>query len=133
MGVFYTPLRHNLRNFSNIKSAADTVYLSAFFSYIFTRRIFSNKKQERACLRWLVTGFPLRRSGIDSRSRHVGFVVDKVEMESVFFSSTSVSPANSHLSCSSGTIGPVADIPSGLRLTPLHEKIKKRKQKAYCL
>jgi hypothetical protein len=31
-------------------------------------------------LKWLVTGFPPRRSGFEPGSSHVGFVVDKVAL-----------------------------------------------------
>jgi hypothetical protein len=46
-------------------------------------------------LRRLVVGFPLRRSGFELRSGHVGFVVDKVSLDR-FCPRASVSPANSH-------------------------------------
>jgi hypothetical protein len=35
-------------------------------------------------LRLLKAGIPLRRSGCDSRSDHVGFVVDKVALRQIF-------------------------------------------------
>jgi hypothetical protein len=46
-------------------------------------------------LKRLVAGFPLRLSGFEAKSGHVGFVVDKVALRH-FFPSTSVSPADSH-------------------------------------
>jgi hypothetical protein len=83
----------------------------------------------------LVTGFPPRRPRFDPRSRHVGFVVDKVALWQVFtecfgfpcqFSFHRL--LHNHVSSGAGKIGQiVADIPSGLSLslTPPHE-IKKK-------
>jgi hypothetical protein len=33
---------------------------------------------------WFVTGIPQQQPGLDPKSGHVGFVVDKVEMGQVF-------------------------------------------------
>jgi hypothetical protein len=76
-------------------------------------------------LRRLVAGFPPRRPGFEHRSGYVGFVVDRVHW-SRFSPSTSVSPANCHSTDYSTfiiiiiiiIIQLVADVPSGLRLTP---------------
>jgi hypothetical protein len=128
------PLRHNLSIFSNIKRAADTVSLRTFFSFVFTRRILVTKSKGRALTQMVSHRLPtppvwnrlqIKARGIcGGRSRNwVGF-----------FLSSSVSPANSHLSSSSGTIGAlVAGVPSGLRLTSPHEELNKRKEKACCL
>jgi hypothetical protein len=83
-------------------------------------------------LRRLIAGFPLRRPGFEPGSGHVGFVVDKVAVGQVFLG-TSVSPTNSqstdihhHVLSRTGTIGQlVADVPSGLSLTPPQETKKK--------
>jgi hypothetical protein len=48
-------------------------------------------------LRWLVAGLPLRRSGFDPGSVHVGFVGDKVAQGQVFFPRTSVFPCVSFI------------------------------------
>jgi hypothetical protein len=84
-------------------------------------------------LRRLVAGFPLRRPGVEPRSGHVRFVVDKVALGQVYseyfgfpcqFSFHQLLHTN--LSSGAGTIGQlVADIPSGLSLTPPQETKKK--------
>jgi hypothetical protein len=74
------------------------------------------------------------RPRFDPRTGHVGFVVDKVEMEQVFskyfsflFQLSFHQMLHTHLSSGAGTIGQlVANIPSGLILTPPQE-IKKKK------
>jgi hypothetical protein len=86
-------------------------------------------------LRRLVAGFPPRLPRFDPRSGHVGFVVDKVALGQVFseyfcfpcqFSFHRLLHTH-HLSTGAGTIGQmVADVPSGLSLTPPQET-KKRK------
>jgi hypothetical protein len=79
-------------------------------------------------IRRLVAGFPLGRPWFEPRSGHVGFVVDKVILGQVF-SEYFGSPCQSsfhqlphnhhHLSSGSGTVSQVvADVPSGLSLTP---------------
>jgi hypothetical protein len=81
----------------------------------------------------IVAGFPPRRPGFEPRSGHAGFVVDKVALRQVFseyfgllcqFSFHRLLHTH-HLSSGAGTIGQVvADVPSGLSLTPpkkLHE------------
>jgi hypothetical protein len=75
----------------------------------------------------LIAGFPPRRFRFDPRSGHVGFVVDKVALEQVFseyfgfpcqFSFHRLLHTH-HLSSGAATIGQlVADVPSGLSLTP---------------
>jgi hypothetical protein len=82
-------------------------------------------------LRRLVSGFPPRRPGFEPRSGHVGFVVDKVELGQVFseyfglpcqFSFHRLLHIHHLLSSGSGTKGKfVADVPSGLSLTPPQE------------
>jgi hypothetical protein len=78
--------------------------------------------------RWLPTAAPR----LESSSGHVGFVVDKVALWQVFseyfgfpcqFSSHRM--LHTHLSSGAGTIGQtVADVPSGLSLTPPQEITK---------
>jgi hypothetical protein len=79
-------------------------------------------------LRRLVSGFPPRRYGFDPRLGRVGFMVDTVAMG--FFQYVGFpcqflfhQPLHTHhLSFEAGTVGPlVAEVPSGLRLTPHHE------------
>jgi hypothetical protein len=74
--------------------------------------------------------FPNAAAQVDPMSGHVGFVVDKVEMGQVsseyFGLSCQVSfhrlHHTHHLSSGAGTIGQiVADVPSGLSLTPPQE------------
>jgi hypothetical protein len=75
----------------------------------------------------LVAGFPPRRSGFESRSGHVGFVVDKVALGQVFSEYFSFLCQFSfhlllhihRLSSGAGTIGQlVADVPNGHSFTP---------------
>jgi hypothetical protein len=82
----------------------------------------------------LVADFPPRRPGFDPRSDHVRFVVDEVALGQVFSeyfgfpcqSSFHRLLHNHHLSSGAGTIGQqVADVPSGLSLTPPRETKKK--------
>jgi hypothetical protein len=72
---------------------------------------------------------PSRRPRFDLRAGHVGFVVDQVTLGGRFSPSNSVSPAQlsfhrllhtpHYLSFVAGTVGQiVADVPSGLSLTP---------------
>jgi hypothetical protein len=78
--------------------------------------------------KWPVAGFPPRRPGFEPRSGHVAFVTDKVALGQVFseyfgfpcqFSFHRLLHTH-HLSSGAGTIGQlVADVPSGLSLTPL--------------
>jgi hypothetical protein len=86
-------------------------------------------------LRRLVAGFPKRRPGFEPRSRHVGFVVNKVALGQVFseyfgflgqFSFHRLLHTHHHPSSGAGTIRQlVADVRSGLSLTPTQEtKIK---------
>jgi hypothetical protein len=82
----------------------------------------------RAMLRRLVAGFPPWRPGFEPRSGHVGFVVGKVALGQVFseyfdfpcqFLFHRLLHIHHHLSSGAGTIGQlVADVPSGLSLTP---------------
>jgi hypothetical protein len=66
-------------------------------------------------LRQLVAIFPPQQPGFRPRSGHIGFVVDKAALGQVF----------SKYSSRSGTIGQiVANVPSGLSLTPPQEKKK---------
>jgi hypothetical protein len=85
-------------------------------------------------------GFPPRRPGFDSKSGHVGFVVDKVALGQ-FSSSCFGFPSQfsfhqilrTHLSSEAGVIVQlVASIPSGLSLTPSREK-RQKKPKAIVL
>jgi hypothetical protein len=85
-------------------------------------------------LRRLIADFPQRRPGFDSRSR-VEFVVDRVAVEQVF-SEYFGFPCQfsfhqlllTHLSSGARTIDHlVADVPSGLSLTPPHEMNKEIK------
>jgi hypothetical protein len=77
----------------------------------------------------LVAGFPQRRSEFEPKSCHVGFVVDKVDLGQVsseyFGFSCQFSLHITHSSsifqgCYSRQL--VADVPSGLSLTPPQEK-----------
>jgi hypothetical protein len=82
-------------------------------------------------LRRLVVGFPPRPTGFELGLGHVGFVVDKVALGQVFseyfgflcqFSFHRLLHIH-HLSSGAGTIGQIlADVPSGLSLTPPQEK-----------
>jgi hypothetical protein len=79
-------------------------------------------------------GFPPRRPVFDSRSGHVGFVVDKLalgQFSSDYFGFPSQLSfhqiLHTHLSSGAGIIGQlVADVPSGL--IPSDEKKKRRKK-----
>jgi hypothetical protein len=94
-------------------------------------------KEDLPYPRRLVAGFPMRRSGFEPRSGHVGFVVDKVALGQVFskyfsfpcqFSFHRLLHTHHHLSHGAGKIGQlVADVPSGLSLTP-HQETKKKKK-----
>jgi hypothetical protein len=81
-------------------------------------------------------GFPPRRPGFEPRSDRVGFAVDKVALGQVFSEYFGFSCQLSfnrllhlhHLSSGAGTIGQlVADVPSGLSLTPPQETKKLKK------
>jgi hypothetical protein len=86
-------------------------------------------------LRLSVAGFPLRRPGFESASFQVGCVLGKVALGQGFFEFFGFSLQLSlhrllhiHLLLSSGagTIGQtVADVPSGLSLTPPRETKKR--------
>jgi hypothetical protein len=75
----------------------------------------------------LVAGFPMRRPGFDPGSGQVGFVVGKVAFGQVFseyfgFFYLLSFIRNAPYSSSGTTISQfVADVPSGLSLTPSHE------------
>jgi hypothetical protein len=81
-------------------------------------------------LRQLVASFPQWRAGSDTRSSHVGFVVDKVTLEQVsseylgFLRQFSFHQIpHTPISSGVGAIGQSeADVPSGLNLTPPHEE-----------
>jgi hypothetical protein len=85
--------------------------------------------------RRLVAGFPLRRTGFDPKSRHMGFMVDKMALGQVFsqyFSFPSQFLLNqmflhSQLSFGAGTIGQI----NGRRTkwTPSHPRPTKLKVK----
>jgi hypothetical protein len=70
----------------------------------------------------------------DPKSGHVGFVVDKVALGQVFSQYFSFpcqfsfhQMLHTHLSSGAGSIGQlVADVPSGLSLTPLYEYKKEK-------
>jgi hypothetical protein len=74
-------------------------------------------------------GFPPRQPGINPRSSHVGFVVDKVALGQVFseyfgfpFQFLFHQILRTRLPSGAGTVGQlVADVPSGLSLTPPQE------------
>jgi hypothetical protein len=95
------------------------------------------RSQVSNTLAWrLVAGFPPRRPVFDPRSGHVGCVVDEVALGKFFseyfgfpcqFSFHRLLHIRHHLSSGAGTIGQlVADVPSGLSLTPPHPmKLKK--------
>jgi hypothetical protein len=81
----------------------------------------------------IVTSFPQRRPGFEPRSDHVGFVVEKVVLGQVFseyfsfpcqFSFHRLLHTHHRVSSGAGTIGQtVADVPSGLSLTPPQETV----------
>jgi hypothetical protein len=83
----------------------------------------------RAIAHVVFAGFPLRRPGFDPRSSHVGFVVEKValgQVSSEYFGFpypfSFHQMLHTHLSSGAVTIGKLmADVPSGLSLTPSHE------------
>jgi hypothetical protein len=85
-------------------------------------------------LRRLVAGFKPRRPGFETRSGQVGFVVNKVALGQVCceyfgfpcqYSFHRLLHSHHHLLSRAGTIGQlVADVPSGLSLTPPQEKKK---------
>jgi hypothetical protein len=79
-----------------------------------------------------VVGFPPLLPGFEPRSRHEGFVVDKLALVQVFSEYFSFLCQFSfhrllhthHLSFGVGTAGKImADVPSGLSLTPTQETI----------
>jgi hypothetical protein len=82
-------------------------------------------------LRWSVTSFPQWQLGFKPRSGHVGFVADKVALGQVFseyfgfpcpFSFHLLFHTHHPISTEAGTVGQtVADVPSGLSLTPPQE------------
>jgi hypothetical protein len=84
----------------------------------------------------LVAGFLPRQPSFKPRSAHVGFLVDEVEMERVFFeyfgfpcqfSFYQLLYIHHHVSSGAGTIGKtVADVPNGLSLTRPQETWKKK-------
>jgi hypothetical protein len=90
-------------------------------------------------LRRLVADFPPRRPGFEPRSSNVGFMVNKVGLGQVFsqyfgfpcqFSFHRMLHTQHPLSSGAGTIGQtVANVPSGLSLTPPQETKKKIKNK----
>jgi hypothetical protein len=93
----------------------------------------------------LVAGFPLRRPRFEARLGHVRFVLDNVALGQVFseyfgfpcqFSFHRLLHIH-HLSSGAGIIGQlVADVWSGLSLTPLQEPPppkKKAERKFYCV
>jgi hypothetical protein len=77
-----------------------------------------------------INHFPPRRPGFDPRSGHVGFVVDKVALGQVFseyfgfpYQFSFHRLLHTRLSSGAGTVGQIlADVPSGLSLTPPQEK-----------
>jgi hypothetical protein len=88
----------------------------------------------RAIARLLVAGFPPRRAEFDPRSGHLGIVVDKVALGQVSFEYFGSHCQFSfhrlfhthHLSSVAGTIGQiVADVPSGLTVSPHSQETKK--------
>jgi hypothetical protein len=90
----------------------------------------SNRKLKLARL-------PLRRPRFEPRSSHMGFVLDKVELGQIFseyfsfpcqFSFHLLLHIQHHLSSGAATIGQLlADVPSGLSLTPPQETKEKVK------
>jgi hypothetical protein len=85
---------------------------------------------------FVLTPFPPRRPGFDPRSGHLGFVVDKVVLGQVFSEYFGFPCQSSfhrllhthHLSSGAGTTGQIlADVPSGLSLTPPRETKKQQK------
>jgi hypothetical protein len=89
----------------------------------------------RATVQASYASFPPGRPRFESRSGHVGFVVDKVALGQVFyeyfgfpcqFSFHRLLHIHHHISSGAGTKGQsVADVPSGLSLTPPQETKEK--------
>jgi hypothetical protein len=105
---------------------------SAFASVIMTLQLLQHEGRAIA----LVDGFSPRRSGFEPSSRHVGFVVEKLALVHVFseyfdfpcqFSFHRLTllyllHIHHYLSSGAGIIGQlVADVQSGLSLTPLQK------------
>jgi hypothetical protein len=90
------------------------------------------------CSVTMILGFPPRRPGLEPRSGHVGFVVDKVALGQIFseyfgfpcqFSFHRLLHIHHHLSFRARTTGQlVADVPNGLRLIPPKETKTKTKK-----
>jgi hypothetical protein len=90
----------------------------------------------------LAAEFSPQRSGFEPRPGYVGFVVDKVALGLVFakyfgfpcqFSFYRLLHIHHHLSSGAGTIGQLmADIPSGLSLTPPHKTKNEAVYKGNC-
>jgi hypothetical protein len=108
--------------------------ITAFQDFpISTSTIFTKPKtNDSVSLRWLVAGFPPRLPRFDPRLSHVGFVVDKVALGQVFSENVGFpcqfsfhQMFHTHLSTGAGAIGQlVANVPSGLSLTPPHKTKK---------
>jgi hypothetical protein len=104
-----------------------------------TRKLHSDKGIDgRAIAQTVSRRLPnVAGGGFEPRSRHVGFVVDKVALGQVFleyfgfpcqFSFQRLLRIHHHLSSGAGTIGQlVADVPSGLK-SPHPKKLKKKKK-----
>jgi hypothetical protein len=77
----------------------------------------------------LIAGIPPRLPAFDPRSSHVRFMVEKLLLWQTFsgyfgfpYQFSLRRQLHTHLSSGAGTVGPlVADVPSGLSLTPPHE------------
>jgi hypothetical protein len=99
--------------------------MSSFFlpTFMYFTPVFMHSSYEGASL---VGGFPPPLPGFEPRSGHVGFVVDKVALWHVFseyFGFHLLLHIRNRLSSGAGTIGQiVADVPSGLGLTPTPRK-----------
>jgi hypothetical protein len=103
--------------------------------------IVCDRKMAVPYLRQLVAGLPTRRPGFEPSSGHVGIVVNKVTLGQVFseyfgfrcqFSFHRLLCIH-HLSSTAGTIGQlVADVPSGLSLTPPQQTKKSDRKLNKC-
>jgi hypothetical protein len=102
---------------------------------MFEIRQFDNTSQTFRIMLWMLVLQAQGHSHFEPRSVHVGFVVNKVALRQVFseyfgfpcqFSFHQLLHIHHHLSSGFGTIGQlVADVPSGLSLTPPYETKKR--------
>jgi hypothetical protein len=121
------------QNWCNITVHGTTVvwYVHSNVSLSFSVCIVSHTGLAMPNLRQLVAGFPPQRPAFEPRSGHMGFVVDRVALAQAISkcfgflceSFHRLLHAHNHPSSGAGTVDQiVADIPSGLCLTPAKDK-----------